>query len=61
MEELDGDKNEGRKTLEGRSLGLEVDVYTIKSVLQDALHANERNRQDNGAGNRIYLYLDKRF
>lgn len=58
---MDGDKNEGRKILEGRSQGLEVDVYTIKSALKDALHANERRRQNNGVDNRIYLYLDKRF
>lgn len=43
-EELDEDKNEGREILESSSLGencgglkegLEVDVHTIKSVLQD--------------------------
>lgn len=43
-EELDVDKNEGRKLLESSSLDenygglkedLEVDVHTIKSVLQD--------------------------
>lgn len=66
---MDGDKNEGRKILEGSSLGLEVDVHTIKSVLQDALNVDERNRrtdsdlgkEDNGVYNRIYLYLDKRL